>query len=168
MKKILIALLMVAAMGPLLAQSVAITSKMVQVTHSGGREIYPLREFIITLKVSTDTSFTITRVGGPYKPIVEDIALSALTMAATDTTDALKITALQALGATWQTSATYRTIIPKSQLWGWDYTTSTKRVTCYLVDGRKILRKFTVHIDSLKNDSSTTARLVYLNSTFYP
>jgi hypothetical protein len=41
-------------------------------------------------------------------------------------------------------------------------------VDIYYIDDRRILRTFTAHIDSLKNDSSTTARLVWLRATFYP
>jgi len=168
MKQLILALLAIFTITLLPAQTVTLSSKSVEVVNSTGRIIHPIQEYTLSLKVSPDTSLTITRAAGPYKPIATNIALSAVTLGVNDTTDAQKITAIQALGATFQVSAGYRTIIPKGTKWAFDYTTSSKRVDIYYVDDRRILRTFTAHIDSLKNDSSTTARLVWLRATFYP
>jgi hypothetical protein len=168
MKQILAVLAALAFTAGLFGQTVTVSSKSIEVVNSTGRTIHPVGQYTLSLKVSPDTSLTITRAGGPYKPIASNLALSAVTLGVNDTTAAQKITAIQALGATFQVSAAYRTIIPKSDLWAFDYATAGKRVDVYFIDGRKLLRTFTTHIDSLKNDSSTTARLVYLRSTFYP
>jgi hypothetical protein len=155
------------------AQTVAITAKTISVGYSTGEEILPTADYWISLKVRSDTiapdtSITIYRTGSPGRAIVTGVSLDDVTLGVNDTTHAQKITAIQALGANFQTSAFYRTIIPKSNRWAWAYSTTGKQLTAFSINGHQLTRSFVVNIDSLKNESTTTNRLVFLRSTFYP